>query len=45
MSVQTDGSVLVFSGLAENGQGLKTIFSQIAATELGVTLDLSLIHI
>ncbi|MEA4883067.1 MAG: xanthine dehydrogenase family protein molybdopterin-binding subunit [Clostridia bacterium] len=39
VSVQTDGSVLVFSGLAENGQGLKTIFSQIAATELGVTLD------
>jgi CO/xanthine dehydrogenase Mo-binding subunit len=39
VSVQTDGSVLVFSGLAENGQGLKTIFSQIAATELGITLD------
>jgi CO/xanthine dehydrogenase Mo-binding subunit len=39
VSVQTDGSVLVFSGLAENGQGLKTIFAQIAATELGVTLD------
>ena len=39
VSVQTDGSVLVLSGLAENGQGLKTIFSQIAATELGVTLD------
>jgi CO/xanthine dehydrogenase Mo-binding subunit len=38
VSVQTDGSVLVFSGLAENGQGLKTIFSQIAATELGVSL-------
>ena len=35
VSVQPDGSVYLHSGLAENGQGLKTIFSQIAAEELG----------
>ncbi len=39
VSVQKDGSIIVYSGLAENGQGLKTIFSQIAAEELGVSLD------
>lgn len=36
VSVQTDGSVYAYAGLAENGQGLRTIFSQIAANELGV---------
>jgi len=36
VAVQRDGSILISSGLAENGQGLKTVFSQIAAEELGV---------
>ncbi|MDD2282518.1 MAG: xanthine dehydrogenase family protein molybdopterin-binding subunit [Eubacteriales bacterium] len=39
VSVQYDGSVYVYSGLAENGQGLQTIFSQIAAEELGISLE------
>ena len=39
VSVQYDGSVYVYSGLAENGQGLQTVFSQIAAEELGIGLD------
>lgn len=39
VSVQYDGSVYVFSGLAENGQGLQTIFSQIAAEELGISVE------
>ncbi len=39
VSVQPDGSVYLHSGLAENGQGLKTIFSQIAAEELGCRFE------
>lgn len=39
VSVQYDGTVYVYSGLAENGQGLQTIFSQIAAEELGISMD------
>ena len=39
LSVQPDGSVYLHSGLAENGQGLKTVFSQIAAEELGCRLE------
>ncbi|MTI94147.1 MAG: xanthine dehydrogenase family protein [Firmicutes bacterium] len=39
VSVQYDGTVYVYSGLAENGQGLQTIFSQIAAEELGIPLE------
>ncbi|MDI7247477.1 MAG: xanthine dehydrogenase family protein molybdopterin-binding subunit [Bacillota bacterium] len=39
VSVQQDGSVYVYAGLAENGQGLRTIFSQIAAEELGCHLE------
>ena len=39
VSIQKDGSLIIYSGLAENGQGLKTAFSQIAAEELGVSLD------
>ena len=39
VSIQKDGSLIVYSGLAENGQGLKTVFSQIAAEELGISLD------
>ncbi|MDR0841326.1 MAG: xanthine dehydrogenase family protein molybdopterin-binding subunit [Christensenellaceae bacterium] len=34
-----DGSVLVHSGLAENGQGLKTAYAQIAAEALGVPYE------
>ncbi len=34
-----DGSVIVFAGTSDMGQGARTIFAQIAATELGVPLD------
>lgn len=34
-----DGSVLVFSGTSDMGQGARTIFAQIASQELGVPLD------
>jgi len=34
-----DGSVMISSGLAENGQGLKTAFAQIASEGLGVSLE------
>lgn len=34
-----DGSIIVSTGLAENGQGLQTAYAQIAAEPLGVTLD------
>ena len=37
--VNEDGSVLLHSGLAENGQGLKTAYCQIAAEALGVKLE------
>lgn len=36
MIVNEDGSVTINSGLAENGQGLKTAYAQIAAESLGV---------
>ena len=36
MIVNEDGSVSIASGLAENGQGLKTAYAQIAAEALGV---------
>ncbi len=39
ITVQEDGSVLMNSGLAENGQGLKTAYAQIAAESLGVTYE------
>lgn len=39
VSVQPDGSVCLHSGLAENGQGLKTVFSQIASEELGCRFE------
>ncbi len=39
VSVQQDGSVYLYAGLAENGQGLRTVFSQIAAEELGCSLE------
>ena len=35
VSVQADGSVYVLAGLNENGQGMRTTFSQIAAEILG----------
>lgn len=34
-----DGSVLVFSGTSDMGQGARTILAQVAATELGAPLD------
>ena len=34
-----DGSVLVFAGTSDMGQGSRTIFAQIASEELGVPLD------
>jgi len=39
LSVQSDGSVYLISGLAENGQGLRTTFSIIAAEVLGIQVD------
>ncbi len=39
ISIQEDGSVLVASGIAENGQGAKTVMAQMAAEELGVGLE------
>lgn len=34
-----DGSVIVYAGTSDMGQGARTIFAQIAADELGATLD------
>jgi CO/xanthine dehydrogenase Mo-binding subunit len=34
-----DGSVLVYAGTSDMGQGARTIFAQIVATELGSNLD------
>ena len=39
VAIQRDGSILIFCGLAENGEGLKTVFTQIAAEELGVDIE------
>lgn len=39
LSVQTDGSVYLLCGLAENGQGLRTTFSIIAAEVLGIRVE------
>ncbi len=39
LSVQPDGSVYLISGLAENGQGLRTTFSMIATEVLGISID------
>jgi CO/xanthine dehydrogenase Mo-binding subunit len=35
-----DGSVLVYAGTSDMGQGARTIFAQIAATELGASMDM-----
>ena len=37
--VNSDGSVTINSGLAENGQGLKTVYAQIAAESMGVRYE------
>ena len=34
-----DGSVIVYAGTSDMGQGARTIFAQIAADEFGVTVD------
>ncbi len=39
LNVQQDGSVYLLSGLAENGQGLRTTFSIIAAEVLGISTE------
>ncbi|NJD22387.1 MAG: xanthine dehydrogenase family protein [Melioribacter sp.] len=39
LSIQNDGTIYLLSGLAENGQGLRTTFSIIVAEELGITTD------
>lgn len=39
LSVQPDGSAYLLSGLAENGQGLRTTFSIIAAEVLGIAVE------
>ncbi|MGO5053058.1 xanthine dehydrogenase family protein molybdopterin-binding subunit [Lachnospiraceae bacterium LCP25S3_G4] len=39
MIINEDGSVTINSGLAENGQGLKTAYAQIAAESLGVKFE------
>lgn len=39
MIANEDGSVSITSGLAENGQGLKTAYAQIAAESLGVRYE------
>jgi CO/xanthine dehydrogenase Mo-binding subunit len=35
-----DGSVLVYAGTSDMGQGARTIFAQIAANEMGVPIDM-----
>ena len=39
VSVQTDGSVIISSGLVDMGQGAQTVMSQITAEVLGVSPD------
>ena len=39
VSVQTDGSVIVSSGITDMGQGAQTQMAQIAAEVLGITMD------
>jgi len=39
LSLKKDGSVNLYSGLAENGQGLKTVYCQIAGEILGLDID------
>ncbi|MFH1197000.1 MAG: xanthine dehydrogenase family protein molybdopterin-binding subunit [bacterium] len=39
VSIQPDGTIYLLSGLAENGQGLKTTFSIICAEMFGISID------
>lgn len=39
VKIHPDGSVDLTTGLVEMGQGLKTVFSQIAASELGLPIE------
>lgn len=39
MIINEDGSATISTGLAENGQGLKTVFAQIAAEASGMRLE------
>ncbi len=39
VSIQPDGSIYLLSGLAENGQGLRTTYSIIAAETFGISVD------
>lgn len=39
VNIQADGSVILLSGIVENGQGLRTAFSQIVADVLGIPLQ------
>jgi CO/xanthine dehydrogenase Mo-binding subunit len=39
VSVQADGSIYILTGLNENGQGMRTTFSQVAAEVLGTDLE------
>ncbi|MDY6915907.1 MAG: molybdopterin cofactor-binding domain-containing protein [Candidatus Cloacimonadota bacterium] len=39
ISVQADGSVILITGVTENGQGLRTTLSQIAAEILGIDIN------
>ncbi|MCF8008424.1 MAG: xanthine dehydrogenase family protein molybdopterin-binding subunit [Halanaerobiales bacterium] len=39
LSLKKDGSLSLYSGLAENGQGLKTVYCQIAAEELQIPTE------
>ncbi|NWF49444.1 MAG: xanthine dehydrogenase family protein [Ignavibacteriaceae bacterium] len=39
LSLQNDGSLFLLCGLSENGQGLRTTLSIVAAEVLGLTLD------
>ena len=40
MRLLVDGSVLVYAGTSDMGQGARTIFAQIAATEMGTPLEM-----
>ena len=42
--VNEDASVIINTGLAENGQGLKTAYAQIAAEALGVPYESIIMH-
>jgi carbon-monoxide dehydrogenase large subunit len=39
VKVETDGSVVVATGLTTQGQGHQTVFAQVVASELGVPID------